>query len=130
MNRLDAEPKKTRYDIKMDKEERIIRFCVKSAAITIIMFFLFVTSCTMHDTVYQAERLAEEAKIQKLQNERTLVFEETKRHKIDQMEKAISSGANPQSVRCAFFKPNTNTQVAACNRLGLLFPRVIVEPKQ
>jgi len=111
----------------LTEQERTIRFVGRTIATAILLIFLMVTSCTMHSNTFDAARLVEEAKIVKLENENSLVIQKTKRDLTTKMTTLIENGANPIAVRCAFVRQTTNASIAACNRLGLLFPKVETE---
>jgi len=128
MEKLDLDPKTQKPPKpEISEQERTIRFVGKIIAFVVLMIFLMVTSCTMHSNTFDAARLVEEAKIKaiengkmKLENEKSLTFQETKRQRTAAMKELIENGKNPVAVRCAFAANQSRDEKDSCARIGLL----------
>lgn len=110
----------TKPIIEMSEQERVIRFVAKIVAGVIVLFILSVTSCTMHSNTYDAERLAEEAKIEQIEADKAKLRSEVEKQRITAMEKLIAEGKNPVAVRCAFQESLSQQHRESCERIGMV----------
>ncbi len=90
-------------------EERLLRQLMYTIGAVVIVFFLTVSSCSMHSNAYEPDVEAEYTK----QIQAKAVAEQ---HRIKALKELIDSGVNPVAARCAIQGWSGSTAGNLCER--------------